>query len=139
MAGTQILMVDDSRDDSLLTVAQLRRHIPDIRFRRVDTAETMRQALAAQDWDLILCDESMPAFNSADALGVLKASGKAIPLLIYSGHFTQAKWAAAALAGARAFVDKNRTEELASTVLAEIQAARRPARAHVAPMGSVAV
>ena len=139
MSGTQILMVDDSRDDSLLTVAQLRRHIPDIQFRRVDTEETMRHALAAQDWDLILCDESMPAFNSANALSVLKASGKVIPLLIYSGHFTQAKWAAAALAGARAFVDKNRTEELATTVLAEIQAARRSTDAPATAEGSVAI
>ena len=99
----------------------------------------MRHALAAQDWDLILCDESMPAFNSANALSVLKASGKAIPLLIYSGHFTQAKWAAAALAGARAFVDKNRTEELATTVLAEIQAARRSTDAPATAEGSVAI
>ena len=58
-----ILFVEDSEDDTLLMVHQLKRAGMVHEYERVDSAETFRNALTQKAWDLILCDYKLPQFD----------------------------------------------------------------------------
>ncbi len=105
--GPRILIVDDSEDDTLLATARLKRALPGVAVRRVDSPESMRSALDGDDWDLVISDHAMPRFDSLGALEVLKSSGKAIPFIVYSGHYDRDQGLEALRAGVRDFVQKN--------------------------------
>src|SRR5690606_18881597 len=65
-----ILIVEDSSDDADLLLLELRRAGMQVRSRRVDTGPAMRAAMQADRYDLILCDHTMPAFDSQGALAI---------------------------------------------------------------------
>src|SRR5262245_9735970 len=85
----QVLMVDDSEDDAELVLRSLRTSGRQIVAKRVDDDRSMRDALTSGRWDLVLCDWSMPAFNGAAALSVLKSMELDIPFIIVSGTVTE--------------------------------------------------
>ena len=62
-ASIRILIVDDSENDTVLLLDQLRCSGYDPTFERVDTPEAMHAALDQQPWDLILADYAMPRFS----------------------------------------------------------------------------
>jgi two-component system, cell cycle sensor histidine kinase and response regulator CckA len=55
-------------------------------FERVETPEAMKIALETREWDVILCDYSMPQFNAPAALALVKEMGFDIPFIIISGN-----------------------------------------------------
>lgn len=120
--GPRILIVDDSEDDTLLAASRLRRALPGMSMRRVDSPETMRQALDGGEWDLVISDHAMPRFDSLGALEVLKASGKSIPFIVYSGHYDRDQGLEALRAGVRDFVQKNDPGRLVPVVRRELGA-----------------
>src|SRR5690349_15781787 len=75
----RILIIEDSEDDSLLLVRELTQggYSPD--YRIVDTADSMRAALAGQGWDAITSDYNMPRFSALAALKILQESDFDIP------------------------------------------------------------
>src|SRR2546423_716861 len=77
------------RDMALIT-RHLARAGYDLHSERVETREEMHAALSAQEWDVILCDYSMPHFNAPAALAVLKEMGLDIPFIIISGTVGEA-------------------------------------------------
>src|SRR5688500_20050527 len=72
----KVLIVEDSEDDALLLVRELRRGGYEVEFERVETAEAMQAALTQKTWDLILSDYSLPRFSGPRALEVLKAGDR---------------------------------------------------------------
>jgi len=58
-----MLIVDDSEDDAFLLYSELASRGARVDFKRVDTAPEMSDALG-EDWDLIICDHSMPGFDA---------------------------------------------------------------------------
>jgi diguanylate cyclase (GGDEF)-like protein len=101
----RILLVEDSEDDALLLRAALEPALPGIDMRRVDNAADMKAALES-DWDVVISDHSMPRFDAFRALRVLKASGRDIPFVIFSGALEQEEGVSAMHVGAEDFVDK---------------------------------
>ena len=85
MNPLRVLLVEDREDDALLVLAELKRGGFDVTHRRVETAETMREALTETGWDVIVSDYSMPVFTGIKALEVLHATGLDIPLIVASG------------------------------------------------------
>src|SRR5262245_25814578 len=80
----RVLNVEDSERDAAL----LRRHLSrayELAFDRVDTPEAMQAALAAQAWDVIVSDYSMPQFSALAALALLKQMQLDIPFIVISG------------------------------------------------------
>ena len=59
----RVLIVEDSKDDALLLVNELRRggFAPD--YQQVDNPDEMTSALLDHEWDLIITDHNMPSFN----------------------------------------------------------------------------
>lgn len=87
-AGTplRILIVEDSEDDTLLLLRELRRGGYDSVCERVETAAAMRAALDRQMWDVVIADYSMPHFSAPAALALLQdfsdESGLDLPFII---------------------------------------------------------
>ncbi len=81
-----ILQVEDSEDDALLVQAQLRTIDRRLEFRRVETAEEMRAALAERDWDLVISDHRLPRFDAMRASDVLRRHRPEVPFIIMSGY-----------------------------------------------------
>ena len=95
----------------------------DITTRRVETAESLKAALGSQEWDVALCDYSMPHFNALGALQVLKEMGLDIPFIIISGTVGEAVAVEAMRAGAHDYLMKDNLVRLAPTIEREMQEA----------------
>lgn len=126
-----ILHVEDQERDAVLIQRHLAHSEHEIYIERVFTAETMRAKLAEQDWDVILCDYSMPKFSALRALDVLRESGKDIPLIIISGTIGEDIAVAAMRAGANDYLMKDQLARLVPTIEREVAEAahRRAGRA----------
>ncbi|MBV8062917.1 MAG: EAL domain-containing protein [Nevskia sp.] len=121
---TRILIVDDSEDDAFLLSKQLTRAIPHCEFQRVDSAASMREALAQHEWDVVISDHAMPGFDSSEALAILKQSKCAAPIILYSGQIDQAVGLLAMQRGARDYVPKHDPERLIPALRRELDHAR---------------
>src|SRR5437660_2902 len=65
----RVLMVEDSEDDALLVLRELRAAGYDLTLERVDTAAALAAALDRHPWDLVIGDYSMPHFSGTAATG----------------------------------------------------------------------
>ncbi len=116
-----LLIVEDSEDDALLLVRDLRRNGYEVSFGRVDTEETFLHALDTQRWDVIISDHSMPNFSSTRALQLLQSRGRDIPFMIVSGAIGEEAAVEAMKAGAADFFIKGRTARLIPAVERELR------------------
>jgi two-component system, cell cycle sensor histidine kinase and response regulator CckA len=123
-APLRVLMVEDSVDDMLLTAAALQRGGLEPVVERVETAASMQAALAAHDWDLIICDYSMPHFTGPAALAVYQQKGVDIPFIGVSGTVGEENVAEMLKAGAHDYVMKSNLARLVPAVKRELRAAQ---------------
>ena len=129
------LLAEDSENDALLLVRQLRMGGYDVTWERVDTAEAMRAALGRQPWDIVIADYEMPRFSGLAALELLKASGKGLPFIIVSGSIGEEEAVASMKAGAHDYIVKGKLARLVPAVERELREAvewRARQRAEVA-------
>ncbi len=130
----RVLLVEDSPTDAKLVLHELKQNGHAVYYERVETAEDMRAALARSEWDLVLSDWSMPKFNAAAALSVLKEAGLDLPFIIVSGPIGEETAVEAMRAGARDYVLKDKLVRLAPAIERELReykerVARRDAEA----------
>ena len=119
----RVLILEDSEDDTLLLLRELKRSGYEVEFERVDTAQAMQSALHQKIWDLILSDYSMPEFDAPKALELLKASGLDLPFLIVSGTIGEETAVAALKAGANDFLVKGKFSRLGPAIERELREA----------------
>ena len=120
----RILIVDDSEDDALLLIRQLKKDGYYPTYEQVDTAEAMNEALDNQTWDVILCDYSMPNFSASAALAIYKEKGLDLPFIIVSGTITDESAVAAMKSGAHDYIIKNNLMRLPPAVDRELREAK---------------
>jgi two-component system sensor histidine kinase EvgS len=118
-----VLIVEDSEDDALLLMQELRRGSYNPTFERVDTFEAMSAALAEQTWDIIIADYSMPDFSAPAALKLLQESGRDLPFIIVSGAIGEDTAVATMKAGAHDYVMKDNLVRLNPVIQRELQEA----------------
>lgn len=120
----QVLLVEDSPQDTDLIERELRTGGFDVALERVDSAPAMQAALGAKQWDIIISDYSMPRFNGAEALKLYQGHGSDIPFIIVSGAIGEDRAVEIIKAGAHNYVNKNHlTQRLVTTVRQELRAA----------------
>lgn len=117
----RILIVEDSDDDVELTLHELRRNGIYPIYERVMDGPNMRAQLNNKEWDIILCDFSMPGFDAMEALSILKKSGQDIPLIIVSGTIGEDLAVAALKHGANDYLLKDKLARLAPAVEHELR------------------
>src|SRR5213593_87653 len=120
----RILIVEDSEDDTQLLLHQLRRGGYDPMHERVDSVATMEQALARQQWDLVIADYGIPNFNSMAALALLKERGHDLPFIIVSGTITEETAVATMKAGAHDYLLKGNLKRLIPAIERELREAK---------------
>ena len=116
-----VLMVEDSENDALLTMLELRRSGYQLDVERVETPEDFEAALRNRAWDVIIADYALPNFNGLEALKLLQASGLDIPFIIVSGTIGEEVAVSAMRGGAHDYVMKDNLARLAPAVRRELK------------------
>jgi len=126
-APLRLLIIDDSRDDTLLMVRAVRLGGFAPSFQQVFTRDALEQALT-ENWDIILSDYSIPEFCGLEALEILNRKNADIPFIIISGVIDEERAVAAMKAGARDYIRKSDLKRLAPAIERELrEAAKRRA------------
>jgi two-component system, cell cycle sensor histidine kinase and response regulator CckA len=118
-----ILIVEDSEDDLLLLLRELRHggYTPD--YVRVETAAAMQAALDRQAWDIVIADYTLPSFSAPEALELLQQQ-QDIPFIIVSGTIGEEAAVAAMRAGAHDYLLKDNLTRLVPAVERELREAK---------------
>jgi len=119
----RVLLVEDSEDDALLTLLELRKGGFQTEWERVDTRAAMERAVADKSWDLVICDHLMPGFSSAGALDVMRKRALDLPFIIVSGVAPEDLVTAAMRQGAHDFISKGNLVRLVPAVQRELKEA----------------
>jgi PAS domain S-box-containing protein len=140
-APLRLLLVEDSEDDAFLLLRHLKRGGYELEHQRVQTAETLRQALDSQSWDIIISDHAMPNFTGVEALEALQATGKDIPFIMVSGAVGEERAVQMMKAGAADYVMKDNLARLIPAIERELRDAqirreRKAAEAQVYKLSS---
>jgi PAS domain S-box-containing protein len=110
-----MLLVEDSENDALLLLRELKRAGYDVDHERVHTAEAMREALRSP-WGVIISDYRMPRFSAMEALKMATASGSDAPFIVVSGRIGEDVAVEAIRSGAYDYVMKSDLSRLPQTV-----------------------
>src|SRR5215831_16708741 len=120
-APLNVLIVEDSEEDSDLIVLELKRGGYEPSYRRVEDAAAMSIALRERHWDIILSDFSMPHFSLREGLSLIQTMTLDIPVVIVSATIGEEAAVEAMKAGAADYVLKHRLSRLVPAVRREIR------------------
>lgn len=81
----KILLIEDSEDDALLLLRELRQGNFNPSWERVQTAAALQKQIANKNWDVIVSDYRMPGFDAPTALKMIQSRGLDIPFIVVSG------------------------------------------------------
>jgi PAS domain S-box-containing protein len=127
-----VLIVEDSEDDMLLMLRELRRGGYQLDAVRVETAAEMQAALDRQSWDLVIADYTLPAFSAPEALQLLQHQQQDLPFIIVSGTIGEETAVAAMKAGAHDYITKGNLARLVPAVERELREATERQKRHQA-------
>ena len=85
MEHLRTLIVEDRADDAELMVKELQRGGFEPHWRRVETEQQFLAALEEHRPEVVLCDHSLPGFDTKRAIELLRRSANPVPLIIVSG------------------------------------------------------
>lgn len=122
MSLLRVLLVEDSEDDALLVLLQLKRGGYQVEHRRVDTAEDMRAALQ-QPWDVVISDYTMPRFSGEAALEIYCQQGLLCPFIVVTGTIGEESAVALMKKGVSDFVLKTNLPRLPGVIERELREA----------------
>ena len=114
-----VLIIEDSEDDTLLVLRELRRNDFDPVWQRVETAEALQVMLRRQAWDVIISDYSLPQFDAPTALEIVKQSNLDIPFIVVAGSIGERLAVDMMKAGAHDYVMKDSLTRLPEAVRRE--------------------
>ncbi|MDB5033898.1 MAG: sensor hybrid histidine kinase [Chlorobi bacterium] len=116
MNALRILHLEDSPLDAELIATTLADGDIPCDIRRVETADDFRGALQGGEFDLILADYALPAFDGISALGIAKEISPSTPFIFASGTLGEELAIETLKSGATDYVVKQRMERLVPSV-----------------------
>lgn len=117
----RVLIAEDREEDVILLLYELRRRGFDPHYVRVDTEEGLRSALAAEPWDIIITDYSMPRLSGLEVPRIASGAGFDLPVIVVSGIKGEDFAVTAMKAGANDYIVKGNFSRLAPTIEREIK------------------
>jgi len=117
----RVLLVEDSPRDADLITHELRARHEALYVERVENGPSMRAALKAGVWDVVISDWNLPAFSAPAALEVLRETGLDLPFIIASGSIGEEVAVEAMRAGAHDYVVKGKLARLPPAVEREMK------------------
>lgn len=124
----RLLLLEDSENDALLLLRELRRGGYEPVLERVSTPEKMRRALVEADergepWEIVVSDYFMPRFRAPDALALLRDLGYDTPFIVVSGKVGEETAVEAMRAGAQDYITKENMARLNPAIERELREA----------------
>ncbi|MGD0278920.1 MAG: PAS domain S-box protein [Smithella sp.] len=120
----RVLIIDDSENDVLLIIRELKKGGYHPLYELAETAAAMEKALKDEIWDIILCDYKMPKFNAPSAIALLKKTNIDIPIIIISGAIGEEAALECMRLGARDYIMKNNLYRLCPAIARELKEAK---------------
>ena len=120
----RVLIVEDSEEDTLLLVRELRRGGYEAAYRRVDSPSGVRATLERETWDLVISDYNIPGFGGLEALALVRDRGLDIPFIFVSGTISEDQAVAAMKAGASDYFAKGQLKRLLPAIERELREAK---------------
>ena len=80
-----VLLVEDSEDDALLLMHELRRAGFDPTSDRVETVPALRRALQSRRWDVVISDYAMPRLSGLAVPAIVREYHSDLPVILISG------------------------------------------------------
>ena len=117
----QVLVVEDSEDDTALLLRELQHTGFDVFHRRVDDADGLRDALGSHQWDIVLCDHIMPHLSSFEALDIIRDKHPDLPFIVISGKVGEEVAVKVMKSGADDFLLKKSLARLAPAIERELK------------------
>jgi len=133
----RVLIIEDSEDDTELMVRSLRKGGFYPKFKRVQTAEDLREAIGQEKWDVVLSDHNMPGFDSISALNIINEERSDVPFMLISDSFSNGIAEQLKRNGACATLSKNNLSELVPTVVRELKKSRRKNKSYSHHTGKI--
>ncbi len=119
----RVLIIEDSDDDMELVLTELRQGGFEPDYRRVEFPEAFQNALEEENWQLILCEYSMPEFDGLTALRIVKKEKPEIPFFLISDHIEEEIAIEAMKAGVNDFIFKDKLHRLIPAIEREFREA----------------
>src|SRR2546428_13347576 len=116
-AAIRILMVEDDAQDAALAEREVRRADVVCTFRRVDTRDSMVEALREFVPDVILTDHSLPGFGAREALQLAQQLSPGTPVIVVTGMLGDGPAVQYMQAGATAYAGKKHPRRPGPAVL----------------------
>ncbi len=116
-----VLLVDDSDEDALLLLAELKRGGYEPVFQRVETAAAMSSALTSREWNIIISDYVMRGFSGPEALKLANEKSPETPFIVHSGEMTEEAAVEMMKAGARDYIIKGKGALLIPAIWRELR------------------
>ena len=116
-----VLIVEDSENDALLLIRELKRSGYEPVYERVYTAKGLSDALEKQTWEIIISDFVMPQFSGLEALKLTKLKNLDIPFIITSGKISDDTAVLSMKAGAADYIMKDNLTRLGPAIERELQ------------------
>lgn len=117
----KLLVVEDSEDDAILLLHQIKSggYSPDIK--RVQTIDELEQALADKNWDIIITDHNLPGATSNDVIKSIRDSGIDTPIIVVSGSIGEDVAVDAMKLGASDYIMKDNLTRLIPAIERELK------------------
>lgn len=128
----RVLIVEDSEDDALLIVRELRKGGLTPEYRRVDSPATLQTALDEDAWDIVITDHNLPEFGSEAAIQQVKQTNLDLPIIIVSGSIGEEVAVAAMKSGAHDYIMKGNLSRLVPAIERELRDAKNRHEHHKA-------
>ncbi len=117
----RVLIIEDSENDALLLLRELRHSGYDPIYERIYTADGLTAALEKGFWEVIISDFVMPQFSGLEALKLSKSKGLDIPFIITSGKISDDTAVLSMKAGAADYINKDNLTRLGPAIERELQ------------------
>jgi PAS domain S-box-containing protein len=125
MAATvRILMVEDDPQDAALAERAVRRADIFCTFLRVETRDSMVQALREFFPDVVIADHSLPAFGAREALQLTRQLSPWTPVIVVTGRLGDEPAVEYLQAGAADYIVKDHLQRLGPAVLRALDTKR---------------
>jgi PAS domain S-box-containing protein len=119
----RLLHVEDSDDDAELVLRELARSGFEVTRHRVELAASLETALE-QDWDLVLCDYTLPHLDAPTALEIVRKRCAHVPFIVVSGTVGEETAVEVMRAGANDYLLKGNLTRLGPAVRREVREGR---------------